>query len=52
MMFNAVNAQIKKMFATASNVDLSPRELEKAKHDAYFVKQYSIGKRWNAGWHN
>lgn len=45
MMFTALNAQIKKMLATASYVDLSPRELEKTKHDAYFVKQYSIGKR-------
>ena len=44
MMFNAVNSQIKKMLATASSVDLSPREEEKAKHDAYFIKQHSIGK--------
>lgn len=45
MMFNTVNEQIKKMLA--SNVDLSPREMEKAKHDSYFVKQYSIGKKGN-----
>ena len=45
MMFNAVNAQIKKMLATASDTRLSPREMEKSKHDVYFVKQYSIGKR-------
>ena len=44
MMFRAVNSQIKKMLATASDVNLSPREMEKSKHDAYFVKQYSIGK--------
>ena len=44
MMFQAVNAQLKKMLATASDVNLTPREMEKSKHDAYFVKQYSIGK--------
>ena len=44
MMFNAVNSQIEKMLATTSDVELSPREMEKAKHDAYFVKQYSTGK--------
>ena len=49
MMFQAVNSQIKKMLATASDVNLTPREMEKSKHDAYFVKQYSIGKNSKEG---
>ena len=49
MMFQAVNAQMKKMLATASDVNLTPREMEKSKHDAYFVKQYSIGKNSKEG---
>lgn len=49
MMFQAVNAQMKKMLATASDVNLTPREMEKSKHDAYFVKQYSIGKSSEEG---
>ena len=44
MMFDAIDGEIKRILATVAEVNVSPREIEKAKHDAYFVNQYAMGK--------